>query len=166
MFSAKLHLRSWATPFAVGTFFFMSATGVLMFFDVDSGLTAVAHQWLSLLFLVGVAAHVALNIRPFKNHLRSLLGRASLGAFAALFVVSLFSWGFVTGPQLARPIERALIDAPLSALAGVTHTDPEVLVGRLAAKDIVAVTSQSIGELAETTGMDVDRLLALVFLPE
>ncbi len=41
---AGLPLRRWATPLIIGAFLLMSVTGVLMFFEIDAGLTAVAHN--------------------------------------------------------------------------------------------------------------------------
>jgi hypothetical protein len=159
-------LRTWATPMTIGVFFLMSATGVLMFFEWERGLTTVVHQWFSWLFLAGAGGHIAANVRPFKNHLKSRWGKASVAAFMVVLVASFFSWGLITGPQLARPIERALVDAPLSALAAVTRTAPEALMRRLKAHGIVATSQQSIRDLSGEHGVREDRLLAIVFLPE
>ena len=159
-------LRTWATPMTIGVFFLMSATGVLMFFEWERGLTTVVHQWFSWLFLAGAGGHIAANVRPFKNHLKSRWGKASVAAFMVVLVASFFSWGLITGPQLARPVERALVDAPLSALAAVTRTAPEALMRRLKAHGIVATSRQSIRDLSGEHGVSEDRLLAIVFLPE
>jgi hypothetical protein len=115
-------LRTWATPLTIGSFILMSISGLLMFLDLDTGLTAGAHQWVSLLFLLGVGGHVTANFRPFRSHLDSRWGRASIAVFVAVLAASVFSWGLVTGSQLEKPIVLALVDAPLSALAGMTRT--------------------------------------------
>ena len=161
-----ISLRSWATPLVMGSFVLMSVSGVLMFFHWDTGLTAGAHQWCSWLFLLGAGGHIAANFRPFRNHLDSRWGRVSVAAFVTVLAASVFSWGLVTGSQLERPIVQALTDAPLSSLAGVTHTQPDALVGKLKAHGITATPEQSLHELAITHRVGVDRLLALVFLPE
>ena len=159
-------LRTWATPLTIGAFILMSATGVLMFFEWELGLTTVVHQWFSWLFLAGAGGHIAANARPFKNHLEARWGQASAAAFMAVLVASLFTWGIVTGPQLKRPIEQALVDAPLSALATVSRTDPDALLRRLRSQGIDATGQQSILELAGLSGVSENRLLAIVFLPE
>ena len=159
-------LRTWATPLTIGTFVLMSATGVLMFFEWELGLTTVVHQWCSWLFLAGAGGHIVGNIRPFKNHLKTRWGQASASAFMAILGASFFSWGIITGPQLKRPIEQALIDAPLAALASVTGTDPDALLRRLRSQGANATAQQSILELARESGMSENRLLAIVFLPE
>ena len=164
--SKMIPLRIWATPMTIGAFFLMSATGVLMFFEWERGLTTVAHQWFSWLFLFGVGGHIAVNVRPFKIHLKSRWGKTTLAAFTVVWVASFFSWGIITGPQLERPIEQALVDAPLSALASVTKTDPDALMRRLKAHGIDAIGQQSIRDLSGEYGVGEDRLLGLVFLPE
>jgi hypothetical protein len=159
-------LRTWATPVTIGAFLLMSATGVLMFFHCDRGLLTDIHQWFSWLFLAGAGAHVAANLRPFKNHLQSRWGRASIAAFIAVLAASLFSWGVMTGPQLLRSVEQALVDAPLATLASLTRTAPDTLVRRLKAHGIVATSQRSVHELSGEHGVSEHRLLAIVFRPE
>lgn len=164
--SKMIPLRIWATPLTIGSFFLMSATGVLMFFEWERGLMTVVHQWFSWLFLAGAGGHIATNFLPFKNHLKSRWGRASVNAFMVILVASFFSWGLITGPQLVIPIEQALVHAPLSALASVTRTTPDVLLGRLKLHGIIATSQQSIRDLSGKHGKSEERLLAIVFLPE
>ncbi len=144
----------------------MAATGVLMFFELDRGLTTVVHQWLSWLFLAGAAGHIAANARPLKRHLESRWGQAIVALFMIVLAASFFPWGTITGPQLERPIEEALVDAPLSALAIVARTDPDGLIRRLRAHGIESTGEQSIRLLAEKHNVGENRLLGLVFLPE
>lgn len=159
-------LRTWSTPLTIGSFILMSVTGVLMFFEWDIGLTTVVHQWFSWLFLVGCGGHIAANFRPFKNHLRSSWGKVSVTAFTLALAASLFSWGLITGPQLKRPIEEALVDAPLFALANTMRIAPDDLLTKLNMHGIAATDRQSIRDLAISSGADENYLLALVFLPE
>ena len=166
MTSQTIPLRTWATPLTIGAFFLIAATGVLMFLEWERGLMTVVHQWFSWVFLAGAVGHIAANVRPLKAHLRSYWGRASVAVFLAVLVASFFSWGLITGPQLVRPIEQALVEAPLSALASVTRTDPEALMQRLKAYHIKAHGGQSIRELSGTYGVGEDRLLAIVFVPD
>jgi hypothetical protein len=157
-------VRSWATPLTIGSFLLMGGTGVLMFFELDSGLTAVVHQWFSWLFLIGATGHLVANVRPLGRHLASRVGRLSVGALGAILIASCFSWGLVTGPQLKRPIEQALVDAPLSALASVTNTSLDVLTQRLEAHGVAASGAESVHDLSGTSGVNENRLLAIVFL--
>jgi hypothetical protein len=162
--SEKIPLRTWATPLIMGAFLLMAATGLLMFFELDRGVTTVVHQWFSWLLVAGAVAHVTANFRPFKNHLKSSWGRVTVIVSAIILMASFFSWDIITGPQLERPIEEALVDAPLSALASVTRTDADALMRQLKRQGIIATRDQSIRELANTSGVSENRLLAIVFL--
>jgi len=144
----------------------MSATGVLMFFELDRGLVVVVHQWFSWFFVIGAAGHIIANIRPFKNHFKSAGTKTVAIIFAAVLAASVFSWGRMTRPQMKRPIELALVDAPLSSLAGVTYVEPDVLIGRFKARGIVATGQQSIRQVSLQSGVSENRLLGIVFSPE
>lgn len=158
-------VRSWATPLTISAFLLMAATGILMFFDWDTGLTAVAHEWLSWFFLLGASGHIVANWRPLRNHLKTRRGYVSLLCFAALLAASLFTWGQVTGPQLERPIMTALVDAPLSSLAGVAGMTPDDMVRRFNAHGIAADQTRSIRELSIQHHVGINRLLGFVFRP-
>ncbi|SCM75725.1 conserved membrane hypothetical protein [uncultured Pleomorphomonas sp.] len=163
MGAAAFPLRRWATPLVIGAFLLMAVTGILMFFEIDVGLVAVAHQWFSWIFLIGAGGHLVLNVRSFRNHLKSLWGRMGIAAGAALTIAALFSWGQITGPQIKRPIEAALVEAPIAALAAVTRNAPDTLIDRLAGQGIAADGGDSIRDIALRSGVDENRLLATVF---
>ena len=63
-----------------------------------------------------------------------------------------------------RPIELALVDVPLSALAGVTHTEPKILIGKFESHRVSATDQQSIREIAINSGVGENRLLEIVLL--
>ena len=124
-------VRKWATPLTIGAFFLMAATGILMFFNVDRGIVSAAHEWLSWLFLLGVAGHVMANFRPFTNSLKSGWGRTSVSVFGIVLVASFFTWGAHTGGQFLAAIQKGLVSVPLTTLAVMTHTEPDLLEQRL-----------------------------------
>ncbi|MCG8276943.1 hypothetical protein [Stenotrophomonas sp. NLF4-10] len=64
------------------------------------------------------------------------------------------------------PISNALIEAPLSALADVTRTDPAELLAKLKAHGVTATPDQNIKELADAHDMDEFHILGLVILRE
>ena len=162
-----LHLRLWMTPLCIGSLILMSATGVLMFFELESlGLITVVHQWFSLLFLIAIAGHIYVNFFPFKRHLKTPMGKVNVLIFTTIFVISLFSWGMITGPQLERPIEHALVNAPLSALARIAQINTNTLMQRLKTRGFLAIGKQSIHDVAVRYEVDENQLLAIVFLPE
>lgn len=159
-------LRTWSTPLTIGSFILMAITGVLMFFDVVPGYLTFAHEWGSWLFLVGAGGHVAVNFRPLMNHLRSNWGRANVAIFVIVLVISTFSFGRITAPQLKWPISNALVEAPLSALASLTRTDSQEIVAELRTHGISAGPDQCIRELAAAHGVDEFHILGLIMLRE
>jgi hypothetical protein len=66
----------------------MAGTGVMMFFKFDNGLMAPIHRLFSWVFLLGAINHIAANIRPFANHLKSAIGRASVVVLADVLLGS------------------------------------------------------------------------------
>lgn len=157
-------LRTWSTPVTMGSFLLMSASGVLMFFDVVPGYVSFAHEWASWLFLLGAGGHAVVHLRPLAKHLKATWGWASVALCTAVLAVSMFSFGRITAPQLKWPIAEALVEAPLSVLADLTRTDRAVLLARLQAHGIAATADQSIQQLAATQAVDEFHVLGLVIL--
>jgi hypothetical protein len=67
---------------------------------------------------------------------------------------------------LERPIELALVDAPLSALADVIGISPNLLMEKFKIQGIEANATQSIREVVMLTGIDENDLLGIVFLAD
>lgn len=159
----KFELRAWATPLAIATFVLMAGTGVLMFFGINTGITDVIHQWFSWLFLLAVGAHLTMHVRSIARHMQSTSVRLGVGLFATILVLSLFSWGTVTGPQLKRPIERAMLEASVNSLATVTHVSSATLVARFSAIGVDTTGRETIAQLSQRYRVSPHRLLAVVF---
>jgi len=160
----KLTLRTWATPVTIGAFVLMAATGVLMFFGWRGGLTSEAHEWLSWLFLAGVAAHLVVNWRPLTLHLKSRWGRISLAAAVVMLAVAVLPTGLRTGHRLHGLVEQAVAEAPLATLADLAKVAPGELERRLKARGITATLQQSARQLAEQNNVSEQAVLSLVFL--
>ncbi len=161
-----ISLRAWATPLTIGSFILMTVTGILMFFDVVSGYITFAHEWFSWIFVIGSGAHIAVNLRPFKNHLKSNWGRACVAICSVVLVASAFSWGRITLPQLKWPIADALVNAPITALAQIKRTEPDALLQKLEKHGFKGNREQSMMELAKEHETDAFHLLGIIFLPE
>jgi len=158
--------RGWATPLTIGAFFLMAGTGAVIFFKFDKGLMASIHRWFSWIFVAGAINHVAANVRPFTNYLRSTLGRSIAAIFLAILLASFFSWGRMTSQKLINPIETAILGAPLNVVADLEQTSPDVLIARLWKQKIAASPGQSLRDIGMANGVGEERLLGLVFLPD
>lgn len=159
----KVALRAWATPLAIATFVLMAGTGLLMFFGVSTGITDVVHQWFSWLFLIAVGAHLVLHVRSVFRHLQSPSVRIVVSLFVIILGLSLFSWGTITGPQLKRPIERAMLEASVNSLATVTHVPSATLIARFSAIGIDTTGRETVAQLSQRYRVSPHRLLAVVF---
>ena len=122
--------RDWITPITMGAFGLLAATGVLMFFHIDSGLNEAVHEWLSWVLLGGVALHAAVNWAGVRRHLAGWKGRAALGVFATVLALSFVPLGGKGEPPFLPPM-RALADAPLTVLAQVAKVTPGQMRERL-----------------------------------
>lgn len=122
--------REWATPIAAGAFLLSAATGVLIFFHVDSGLNKFVHEWLSWVLLGGVVLHIIANFPAFKRHLGLRRGQFLMGGFALVLALSFFSLGPQQEPGFMPPI-RALSKAPLTTLAMVAGVSDDTLRQRM-----------------------------------
>jgi hypothetical protein len=146
--------RPWITPLVIGAFFLSAVTGVLMFFHLDSGLNKTAHEWLSWAMVIGVGAHVLVNMPAFKRYLSQTTGKAVIGVFALILALSFIPAGGSAGsePGFAPPI-RALSSAPLPVLAQVVGRSPEDLRSGLQAAGFTVINDQQ--SLKDVVGPDL-----------
>lgn len=151
--------REWATPVAAGAFLLSAATGVLIFFHVDSGLNKVAHEWLSWVLLGGVVLHVIANFGAFKRHLGNRRGQWLMGLFALVLLLSFINTGDKNAPPFAPPL-RALSAAPLTTLAQVARIPPEELRARLLKAGLQATSDQQ--SLNDLTGPDLRKQIQVM----
>lgn len=121
--------RDWITPLTIGSFVLVAATGILMFFHLNTGFSKVAHEYLSWVFLGAVALHILVNVRPFKKAFASNKGRSLIAVFVLVLAGSLLPVKNAEHP-LAPPI-RALGAAPLTEVADIANIDTAELRRRL-----------------------------------
>ena len=151
--SSRRGVARWTLPI----WLYVSVTGVLIFFHVDSGLNKAAHEWLSWVLLVGVAFHVAANFAGFQRHLAANRGRWLMGLFALVLGLSFFGPGAGGEPAFAAPA-RALAQVPLASLAEVARISPDELRARLVRAGVASAASASARQsLADLVGPDPRR---------
>jgi hypothetical protein len=125
--------RDWATPLTIGAFSLMSVTGLLMFFRAETGMNKLAHEWVGLVMVSGVAAHAIANWQAFKRYF--LTGAFSRGVIAFSLIVlgaSFFSW--TGGKRLPAPAlaMRAIVNAPLDKVAPLSGRSTAQAIADLA----------------------------------
>jgi hypothetical protein len=165
-----LRLRAWAGPLTIGSFAVVAITGILLFFHAGTGLAKLAHEWLSLLFVMAAVAHTALNWRPFLTYFRRPAGIVIIGVMLALGVASLCispeggRGGRGHGPRAFMAVGRALEDSSLRVVAQVAKSSPEAVFEKLASQGVqVRSLDQTVGDIASENRMRGFELLSLIF---
>ena len=152
--------RPWITPLVMGSFA-LSATGVLMFFHLDTGLNKAAHELLGWLVLGAVVLHALLNLPAVKRHLQNPTGRwVVIGSFAVL-ARSFIPVGGTGGsePGFAPPV-RALAKAPITVLAQVAGTSTDEVKTRLQAAGYTVTSDQQ--SVADLVGGDLRKQIGTI----
>lgn len=155
--------REWATPLTIGAFILMACTGILMFFHLDTGLNKEAHEWLGWAMVVGVTAHVIANWGAFSRHLARKAALGIIGVFVALLAGSFFVQE-EGGGHPAQRTAKAVLNAPLSAVAPLAGQSPEALIAKLREAGFKVESADQ--ALSSVTGPQPDaqfKALAVVF---
>lgn len=131
--------REWASPLTIGSFLLMATTGVAMFFEMATGISKLAHEWLGWGLVIGGVSHSVANWPALTRYFSS---KWALGAIILFIVAAVTSflpiWSSGPGeggPGGGRPgmgATQALINAPIETLAIVAKTTPEAVVAKLA----------------------------------
>ena len=152
----SLSLHKWATPLVAGAFLLMAATGILMFFHLDSGLNKEAHEWLGWAFVIGAAFHIISNLPAFKKKMTKPLSLKIVGVFALLLLLSFIPLeeGDGNGKMLARASMDKLMSAPVSVVADVVGKPTEQLIAELNAQG-VSITTES-QSIKDVVGSDME----------
>lgn len=145
--------RAWITPIVIGAFLLSAATGVLMFFHLDSGLNKTAHEWLSWAMVIGVLLHLAVHFTGFKRYFSQTAGRWIVGAFALMLALSFIPLSQQKQEPAFAPPVRALSAAPLPVLAQVVGVSAEELQQRLSANGFTVKAGQT--SLQDVVGPDL-----------
>lgn len=126
--------RELATPLTIGAFAVMGVTGILMFFHLDTGLNKTVHEWAGWVMVAGVAAHVVVNWRAFRNYFVS--SRLGLGIISAGLLTLAVSFLPLTGakPGSSPPVlaMKAIVRAPIASVAPIAGRSAAEIVDDLA----------------------------------
>ncbi len=162
-------LRKWATPVTIGAFALSAVTGILLFFNVRTGMVKPVHEWLSWLLVVGTMFHAIINRHGLMKYLSKPLGRGIMIFFALLICASLLPLGEGQGKSNSRgnPLARAtdsLIRSPLTEVAQIADHEADEAVGLLKSKGInVERKDQTIQEIAAENRVNPLRVLDAIF---
>ncbi len=176
---AKNVVRQWITPLTMGTFIVSAVTGILLMFHIKSSFIFWNHEWISLVFVIGVIIHCVINLTPLKYAITRLKGAVIVSAFVAITIIALFTQGqggdefhrhgggrgsySQNMPQETTKMTVAMSNLPLNTLAAATgHTLIEVSDALANANIIIENQSQTLMELASHNGLNPQELLKLI----
>ena len=146
--------REWVTPFTAGAFFLSAATGVLMFFHIDSEANKIVHEWLSWALVVGVVFHVVINFKILIKYLSTRRGLQIVGIFVAILAISFVPISKKHEQPFVAPI-RALSQLPLTSLAQVAQISLQELMQRLSKEGVQPTSDQH--KLSDIVGNDIRK---------
>lgn len=157
-------LRSWATPLTIGTFVIISVTGVLMFFHADSGLNKVVHEWIGLVMVAAVFAHLLLNWRAFTTYFKRPVAVTLMSVGALVLAASFFLGGGADGgPDGMRALMMSVGNARVATLAELAGQDTETVLASLDAAGFDATADETLAALSGGDRAKQDEIIGLVF---
>jgi len=157
-------LRAWATPLTIATTLVTLVTGVFLFFHYAPGLTRVSHEWIGMLMVGAVVAHMVLNWRAFTTYFKRPVGLAlmALGAAAMAATVLVSAPQGAGGPSGMRALMQMLGNARVETLAELAGQEPDALLARLGAAGIDADADTALSSLTGGDRAKQDEILALI----
>ena len=157
-------LRAWATPLTVATTLVTLVTGVLLFFHLSPGLTRVGHEWIGMVMVIAVAAHLLLNWRAFTTYFRRPVGLTLMIAGAAVLAASFVAGGSAEGgADGMRALMMSVGNARVETLAELAGKDTDAVLASLGAAGIDASADQTLSALSGGDHGVQDQIVGVVF---
>jgi Domain of unknown function (DUF4405) len=158
-------LRAWATPLTVATTLVTLVTGVFLFFHFAPGLTRPSHEWIGMVMVLAVAAHIILNFRAFTTYFKRPVGLAlmTLGAVAMVATVFVSMPAGEGGPTGMRAVMRSVPSARIETLADLAGQDTDAVLARLGAAGYDATAETTLSGLSGGNSDTQNEVIGLVF---
>ncbi|TPE54645.1 DUF4405 domain-containing protein [Maribrevibacterium harenarium] len=158
--------RKWITPALAGIFLLISLTGAAMFFHFGTTLGKVLHEWLGWLLVLIAVAHISLNWRPLKHHLKTITGKALVTGFCVISLVAIVPSGNTSvgsEPPFIQPM-KALAEQPISMVAELAHLSFSQVQDKLAQSGYSNVQQQqTVSQLTDNDLRQSMNLLGQIF---
>ena len=160
----RLKTRSWATPLCIGSFVIVGFSGILMFLEINLGLLKVAHEWLGVILVLAVIAHVLINLKMFLRYFTKPAGIAII----AVIIIAGSVMGFMGNNENRRPPFKTIMEqmqtSSLSVVAPVVKDTPEFLLIKLQAQGLtVKDVNQTIQQIAQSNRKSPMDVMSLIF---
>jgi Domain of unknown function (DUF4405) len=158
-------LRPWATPLTVATTLVTLVTGVLLFFHWSPGLTRVSHEWIGMIMVLAVAAHLVLNYRAFFTYFKRPVGLTlmAIGAVAMAGTLLLSSGEAGGGPNGFRAAMGAMSTAKIETLAELSGKDLDTVLAGLSAAGYPAEAGQTLSVISGGEHANEEAIMGVIF---
>lgn len=160
----NINTRKWSTPMIIGAGLFVAISGVLMFFHIEAPLE-FAHEWIGMVFAIGILLHVLSHWTSFRNYFRQ---RRPLAVIALVTIATgsliIASAGEEGGGNLMMSVIRSVEAAPLTEVAPLLDQDAVSIVDKFhSAGFLVDSTERSIAEIATSNQVEPRELIAVLY---
>jgi hypothetical protein len=160
----KIKIRSWATPLCIGSFLIVGFSGVLMFIDVDLGMIKTAHEWIGLVLVAGVIAHMLLNQKMLLRYFSNPVAIAIICVIIITGGVMAIFEGDAEERAPSSKVSEMMRESTLAVVAQVVKTTPDLLKNKLQAQGMVITdTNQTINQIAQTNRKSPRIVMSLIF---
>ena len=131
------YFKSISTPLVIATSVVTVLTGVLMFFNFDSGLNRLAHEWISIAFAIALALHIWRNWAGLLRVVSSTLGKSLLVLGVLVALLSFMRIDQKPNEPAFIKATHAILDAPLNKSLPVLGLDQKSFKHQLAINNLV-----------------------------
>lgn len=136
----------------------MVVSGGLMFFHLDTGLNKTLHEWVGLVMLGAVIAHLVINWRAFGTYFKRPLAQGIMTVSAVLLALS-----FIPQPEAggnpARMVMRGIGQADIETVIALSGLPLEAGLERLEA---VGISAEAGVKMTALTGGDRDLQMKII----
>lgn len=159
-----IKFRKWSTPITIGSFIIVGVSGILMFFKIRFGLLTVAHEWISIVLVIGSIFHIAGNFDAFKRYFKKPV---SLAAISIITLIGIAAFAVPGNSHERKPIldlTEKMQNISLTLAAQITETDPGSIQTHLKSHGLdVLDANLTINEIAALNKTDSQNVLSIVF---
>ncbi|MCA0444747.1 MAG: DUF4405 domain-containing protein [Bacteroidetes bacterium] len=157
--------KSWVTPITIGAFILMAVTGLLMFFEIETGYNKRAHEWFSLIFVAGALFHIWTSKNSFLYYFKTWKGIAFISFFVVVLALS-----FLSPPKEQNgriPVQKVigkLNSKPINDLALLSGANRDSLLIQLNQAGFkVSDGSETVQDLAKGERGNEAKIYSLIF---
>lgn len=153
--------RYWITPLTMGAFVLTAVTGILMFFEITTGLVKPIHEWLSWTLVIGGLLHVIDHWTGIRKHLGTWWGRGFVVGGVLLVGIAVWPWSAGgEGEHRGNASEAILARATVAQVAQIEGVTVDSLIMRLTDAGARSVDAdRTMGDIAKVSELPVGRLL-------